>query len=86
MTLAELIKIADAAYDDGLIELCFKKPNKDHGDTLAKFIAAELKDTFDEDASDDNQLLEASRCMGSAMRQLGGVQSAFDDAYGRTRP
>lgn len=85
MKLSKIIAIADAAYPDGLVKQAYlqltKSPKEptNVGDTLAEFITRELKDTYDETATDDVQLEEASRIMGAALRELGGVQSAFDE-------
>lgn len=50
------------------------------GDTLAKFIVIELCETFDDEASDVEQLKEAARVMSSAKRELEDVSSAFESA------
>jgi hypothetical protein len=80
MTLAELIQIADDAYDDGLVQEYFEDRDGQHGDTLAKFIAMELEDTFDPDLPTEKQIAEAIRLMTSAIRQLQDVVSAFEEA------
>jgi hypothetical protein len=52
MTLLELISIVDKAYGpDGLVLLYHTHPDEPHGDTLAQFLALELEDTYDVDAS-----------------------------------
>jgi hypothetical protein len=81
MSLYEIIRIAEAAYPDGLIGRYFPEPSKNHGDTLAKFITAELKDTFDPEASDAQQLLEALRVLTVAANQLEEVRHALDSRY-----
>lgn len=80
MKIEELIAIADKAYPDGLIMACFKNPKKSLGDGLAKFIALELSDTFDPDASDEEQLEEAYLAMNKALFEVNSVLSAFQDA------
>ena len=80
MTMEDLIKLADDAYDDGLVQEYFEDRDGQHGDTLAKFIAMELEDTFDPDLPTEKQIAEAIRLMTSAIRQLQDVVSAFEEA------
>jgi len=82
--LNELINIASAAYPDGLIAVeywDFKREcprrNPKGGDTLALFIALELKDTFDPDATDGQQLRAALRAIERAQGELAAVGGAF---------
>lgn len=70
MKLKQLIKIASDYYDDDLILKYHNKPNDNHGDTLAEFIALELADTFDPNASNTQQLDEAVRVIDKAINQL----------------
>lgn len=79
MTLDELIKIASSVYSDNLIEEYHKDPETHHGDLLAKFIAAELTETFDPEAASDEQLDEAHRVLDMAQHQLGIVVNAIVD-------
>jgi len=82
--LRELIKIADEAYDeDGLIMAYHEDPEGNHGDTLAKFIATELAETFEEGTGDVHQLDEAARVMDVALRQLDRVHRKLINAWGR---
>jgi hypothetical protein len=71
MKLKKLIDIASKVYTDGLIAEAAK--GNDVGDTLATFIVRELKDTFNEDASDLRQLEDAMEAIGSAEDQLNTV-------------
>jgi hypothetical protein len=87
MTLDDLIKIANSEYGDDLISRYYEArkereepPKDDIGDTLAKFIVIELCETFDGAATDKDQLSEAARVMNSAMRQVGDVADAFENA------
>jgi hypothetical protein len=73
MDLNKLIEIVDEGYPDGFVKRCFDNPKKDHGDTLALFLAREVKDTFDADATDEAQVAEAIRVMEMARRELGDV-------------
>lgn len=77
MKLSQLIKIASDAYPDDLIGRYHKAPKRDFGDTLAQFLARELKDTFDPDASDEEQLREGVRALTSSIRELSGVRDAL---------
>ena len=78
LKLADIIKIASDAYPDGLVEQYYKHPSGSHGDTLAKFIAIELRDTFDPSASEADQLVEAARVLDCAAHELAHVKRAFD--------
>lgn len=79
MTLDELIKIASNVYSDNLIEEYHRDPETNHGDLLAKFIAAELTETFDPEASSEEQLAEAHHVLYMAHHQLGIVVNAIVD-------
>ncbi len=77
MTLGQIIDIASEAYSDGLIKEYYLVDDVNHGDGLAKFIAHELQETFDEHASDYEQVVEAIRVMRSAGKQVDAVLRAF---------
>lgn len=55
MKLIEIMKVASSAYPDDLIMRYHKNPKHDFGDTLAKFLAAEIAETYDKDKSDFEQ-------------------------------
>lgn len=78
LTLNKIIKVADKAYGEDHLVLRASK-GVDVGDTLATFIARELKDTFDQGATATNKLEEARRAMASASRQLMDVSITFSD-------
>lgn len=80
MTLNEVIGIADAAYDDGLVQASFEDPDGQHGDTLAKCIARELADAFEPDLPDEKQIAAAIRVMTTAIHQIEDVVGAFAEA------
>jgi hypothetical protein len=81
MKLSKLIAIADKVYPDGMIGMAYKaEPKEDVGDTLATFIVRELRDTYDEKASDKEQLQEAARVIRAAVTELDVVQEAFQKA------
>ena len=83
MKLNDIIRLANSNYPDGLIsdywDFANSKPrwNPDAGDTLAYFIALELKDTYNDKAATQFQLKEAMRVMASAVRQLTDVYNGF---------
>ena len=78
MTLTQLIKIASEAYDaDGAVMKYHLDPDGDHGDGLAKFIAVELAETFDEGATEEEQRNEASHTMSNALDELNCVVDSF---------
>jgi hypothetical protein len=78
MTLEELIKIADSGYADNAIIQAHE--GKGVGDTLAEFIAIEIKETFDPDADNDTQINEAMRVMQTAAREIKAVISSLFSA------
>jgi hypothetical protein len=86
MKLDQLITIASSAYPDDLVSTAFqgerslrgRNPQSHCGDTLAEFIAGELKDTFDEKAPDNQQLEEAVRALSVARRELDDVITALE--------
>jgi hypothetical protein len=84
MKLNELIEIVSAAYPDGLIAVeywDFKREcprrNPKGGDTLALFIALEIKDTYDADATDEQQLDATLRAIERARGDLDAVSAAL---------
>lgn len=80
MTFKQLVRIADRAYGGkGIIGKYACEPDVDHGDTLAKFIALKLKDTWDPKAGDTKKLGTAKRAIRSAAFQLERVADEFHD-------
>ena len=84
MKLNELIEIVSAAYPDGLIAVeywDFKRQcprrNPKGGDTLALFIALEIKDTYDADATGEQQIETALRAIERARGDLDTVSAAL---------
>ena len=88
----EIITVASSAYSDNYIADMYwdfdksqPKHNEEGGDSLAEFIAIEIADTYDESASDDDQLGEAIRVVETASRQLSDVAEAlYAEQYQRT--
>ncbi len=77
MTLDALIEIANQAYGDDLIWTARNTPGE-RGDTLALFIAIELKETFDPAATTRAKLKAAADAMATARGELEAVVAAFD--------
>ena len=77
MTLEELITIASSGYPDDFIRVAYwnSKTKKVRfkiglGDTLALFIAKELEETYDPEASDSAQIEGAMRAMNRAREDV----------------
>lgn len=85
MTLQEIIDIADYAYPDGLIGAYHQNITVDNGDTLSQFIAIELRETFDPDATDAEQLVAAEHVTEQALNELEAVREAFTAAWLKTQ-
>ena len=85
LTLKEIIKIANDAYPDNLIQQYFDEPNKSHGDSMAEFIANELKETFDDakDYTEKGQLENALGRILTAHCEMQRVIDAYQDAINR---
>ena len=83
MKLKQIIRIADQAYsDDGAVERAFAAETGSIdellvGDSLAVFIAREIKETYDSDSTREKQLDEAYRVMSVAHEQLENVLNAL---------
>ena len=77
LTLVELLNLANEAYADGYLAEYFDPETGERrqgsGDTLAQFIVAELRDTFDAEVSRSAQLQEGRRVLSNAIDDLEGV-------------
>jgi hypothetical protein len=77
LSLVELLKIANEAYEDGYLAEYFDPDTgaarAGSGDTLAEFIVREIRDTFDPNASRMVQLEEARRVLMNAIDDLESV-------------
>lgn len=88
MKLTDLISRAASGYPDAQIleywDLARAEPraNPNGGDTLAYFIAVEIAETFDPDASDEDQLDQAIRAVERAVRDMQGVIDALTESVG----
>jgi hypothetical protein len=81
MKLVDLLKKANQGYDDGFLSEYFSEETGEliegQGDTLARFVVIELSETFDPDADDDAQLMEATRVMESVKDDIQNVIEAL---------
>jgi hypothetical protein len=77
MTYGEIIQIANKAFGEDSIADAISQGDE-CGDTLALFIVRELKDTYDEKATDVQQRNEVIRCLELAQRNLDDVIRAFE--------
>ena len=86
MTLNDLIKITNEGYPDGYLAMYWnfededvnQDPTNKLGDTLALFLVRELKDTYDPDMTDAEQLREAQYAIDNALDQLLDVRNELD--------
>lgn len=78
MTYEQLIAKISPAYGFGHeITQYAADPEGNHGDPLAAFIAAELRETFEPDKSDAEQVLVACLLVETAERDLRGIARAL---------
>ena len=86
MKLVHLLKLASRGYPDRLVTNYFDKHGNEanpgyDSDTLAEFIAIELRETYDPDASDTTQLQEAMQALRVARDDLEGVIRILEQAH-----
>ena len=88
MTLNQVVCRAASVYPDGYVlaywdmDREMPKKNPEAGDTLAEFIARELADTYDPEASDSEQIATAVKAMQSASDDLQAVAEALSGLEG----
>jgi len=74
LTLLELLNRANGAYPDGFLAEYYDANTGERqlggGDSLARFIVAELSETFDPEASRADQLEEACIALDHAVEAL----------------
>jgi hypothetical protein len=80
MKLETILTIANRSYPDDMIDKYAKNPHRNHGDTLALFIVREITDTYEMGAPDKEQLAQARKCLGMALREMGRVEKALEEA------
>jgi len=83
MKLNDIMEIVHKAYpDEGTREYWYKKENcpdpQGSGDTLAKFVVQEIYETYDDSATDKEQLEEAARVMRRAEETLALVAEVLE--------
>lgn len=85
MTANQLVCRAASVYPEGYVleywdmDKGEPKQNRAGGDTLAQFIAGELAETFDPEASEGEQIAAAVRVMQTAADDLAAVAQALSD-------
>lgn len=83
MTLTTLMITAAGSYPEILEYFDVRSgkavQRKNSGDSLAQFVALELSDTFDPEASDEQQIASAACAMTRAADQLQAVASILSD-------
>ena len=80
MKIEELIKIIDKGYPNGKVAEYFKDINGNYGDGLARFIAVEIAETFDPDASKEDQIEMAIKEMEADANEINRVICALSEA------
>ncbi len=82
LTLADLLNAANKYYDDSYLSTYFDPVSGDSrsgsGDLLAKLIASELRDTFDDQSSRDLQIAAAIRVLQNLRED---IQNAIDGLH-----
>lgn len=73
MKFEELIAKINDSYPDDRIALYAEDRDGAHGDTFARAIVIELEETFDPDASDEDQWRTALDAIDTAYREIGEV-------------
>jgi hypothetical protein len=85
MTLNQLICSAASVYPEAFVleywSMAESEPqeNRMGGDTLAEFIAREIYDTYDVNASDAEQIVSAVKAMQTAANDLQKVADALSN-------
>ena len=77
LTLLELLNLANEAYPDGFLAEYYDAKTGERqpggGDSLARFIVAEISETFDPDAPRQTQLREGRIALSRAIDDLQSV-------------
>lgn len=85
MTLNQLVCSAASVYPEAYVlnywHMATSEPrhNREGGDTLAQFIAQEIHDTYDADATDAEQVASAVKAMQTAADDLQKVAHALSE-------
>jgi hypothetical protein len=84
MKLDKLIDLVDNGYgNERLVKAYHDKPAEDHGDTLARFIALEIAESFDANADDEEQLQGAVSAIETAEEQINNILNRLYDEIDR---
>ena len=78
-TLERIIEVADGAYPDRLVSAYHEDPFGNHGDTLAKFVAVELGETFEDapQGAESYAFEYAAERIDRAIEELRAVSNAL---------
>lgn len=86
MKLVDLLKKANSGYPDGFLSQYFDaktgEPKEGSGDTLARFIVAEIRETYDKDANEEDQL---DNIVGNLEKAVEDIQSVIAELYRHSR-
>ena len=83
MTLLEkILEWANEVYGDDLIAQYVKNSNVNHGDGLAKFIACEIQDVWDDEATPADNRDNVVDALDRAKKQIEAVLWRLDDEGG----
>jgi len=80
MTLEKIIDVADQAFPDGFVRKYYDDPQTEHGDSMARFIAFNIIETYEEDITDEEQLAAAMHCLLNGRDELIAVIEALAKA------
>jgi hypothetical protein len=82
MTLPEMLKIINEAYDeDELVSAYARDPNTNHGDGLAEFLVKETEDVFEPGLKNSEQLVRVQSAVSRAACQLLNVAAALSHRF-----
>jgi hypothetical protein len=77
LTVPEILDAANKHYDEGYLSAYYHKisgePKMGSGDTLAKFIVCELRESFNPEDSRAQQIASAIRVLDRAKRDIQGA-------------
>lgn len=83
MTADEIIAKIDQSYGEGWqLSQYAEDPDGNHGDPLASFIVLEIRETWEADKTDVEQLAAAHRVIRTAIVDLSGVTDRIADLMG----
>ena len=77
-TLERIIQAVSASYGDGEVQAYFSDDAGEHGDTLAQFIARELRETYDPGLTPGESVQRAMSYLDRARYELQTAIDAID--------